>query len=109
MQERKNHLTFFLVSSEVELKEIQVSFSCIPAKPLETKVCKPSGHFQCPSNRHFFRTVTLAAHSGPMFGRMFCALGSTGSDGAGDPKCSLHQWPPTAQQHGWPPELHKDS
>lgn len=55
VEERKNHLTsFFPFSSEVELKEIQVSFSYIPAKPLETKICKLSGHFQCPSNRHFF-------------------------------------------------------
>lgn len=82
MQERSNHLTFFLVSSGLELKEIWVSFSYIPAKPLETKICKLPGHFHCLSNRHFFSTVTLAAHSRPRFGRMFCNLGSSGSDGS---------------------------
>lgn len=52
--EKESFDFFFPFSSEVELKEIQVSFSYIPAKPLETKICKLSGHFQCPSNRHFF-------------------------------------------------------
>lgn len=117
-QERRNGLTpfslfYFLCSPEAEIKQIQVSCSYFSAQPVETKCCKLSSRFQRPNNRHFFSTVTLTAHSRPVFGRTYCELGPSGGGGAGGPMRSLCQWPrSTAQQHGCPqasPELCKDS